>query len=139
MADQWAAWVLERRFGGDPDQAEQAMRNLGPMRDRVLEGAAIREGDVVLDVGACDALSAFGERDARSVGSAPTPIAGAVRRVRAACSRLSEGRRGPLVDFAERAWVSFAGRAGSRKAGLSYGASLEHGGGAHYSGDLTWD
>jgi arsenite methyltransferase len=58
--DPWAAWVLDRRFGGDPEQAERAMRELGPVRDRVLEGAKVREGDVVLDVGAGDGLIAFG-------------------------------------------------------------------------------
>jgi arsenite methyltransferase len=52
--------VLDRRFGGDPEQAERAMRELGPVRDRVLEGAKVREGDVVLDVGAGDGLIAFG-------------------------------------------------------------------------------
>ena len=54
--DRWAAWVLDRRFGGDPGQAERAMRELGPVRDRVLEGAGIRGGDVLLDVGAGDGL-----------------------------------------------------------------------------------
>ena len=58
--DRWAAWMLDRRFGGEPEQAERAMRHLGPVRDRVLEGAAVAEGDVVLDVGAGDGLIAFG-------------------------------------------------------------------------------
>jgi arsenite methyltransferase len=58
--DRWAAWVLDRRFGGDPEQAERALRELGPVRDRVLEGARVGEGDVVLDVGAGDGLIAFG-------------------------------------------------------------------------------
>ncbi len=58
--DCWATWVLDRRFGGEPEQAERAMRNLGPVRDRVLEGAEVCEGDVVLDVGAGDGLIAFG-------------------------------------------------------------------------------
>ena len=60
VQDRWAAWVLNRRFGGEPEQAERAMRHLGPVRDRVLEGAAVAEGDVVLDVGAGDGLIAFG-------------------------------------------------------------------------------
>jgi arsenite methyltransferase len=58
--DRWATWVLERRFGGDAEQAERALRELGRVRERVLEGAAIHEGDVVLDVGAGDGLIAFG-------------------------------------------------------------------------------
>jgi ubiquinone/menaquinone biosynthesis C-methylase UbiE len=58
--DRWAAWILERRFGGNAEQAERALRELGQVRERVLEGAAIQEGDVVLDVGAGDGLIAFG-------------------------------------------------------------------------------
>jgi ubiquinone/menaquinone biosynthesis C-methylase UbiE len=58
--DRWAAWILERRFGGDPEQAERTLHELGRVRERVLEGAAIREGDIVLDVGAGDGLIAFG-------------------------------------------------------------------------------
>jgi ubiquinone/menaquinone biosynthesis C-methylase UbiE len=58
--DRWAAWILERRFGGDPEQAERAMHELGRVRERVLEGAAIREANIVLDVGAGDGLIAFG-------------------------------------------------------------------------------
>ena len=59
MADPWAAWLLERRFG-DPAEAERVIRELTPVRERVLEGARIEEGDVVLDVGAGDGLIAFG-------------------------------------------------------------------------------
>jgi ubiquinone/menaquinone biosynthesis C-methylase UbiE len=58
--DAWAAWLLERRFGGDAEQARRLLEHLGPVRDRVLDGAAVREGDVVLDVGAGDGLIAFG-------------------------------------------------------------------------------
>jgi ubiquinone/menaquinone biosynthesis C-methylase UbiE len=58
--DRWATWILERRFGGDLEQAERALGELGRVRERVLEGAAIQEGDVVLDVGAGDGLIAFG-------------------------------------------------------------------------------
>ena len=58
--DRWAAWILERRFGGDPEQAERSLRELGRVRERVLDRAAVREGAVVLDVGAGDGLIAFG-------------------------------------------------------------------------------
>ena len=58
--DRWAAWILEGRFGGDPEQAERALRELGRVRARVLDGAEIKKGDVVLDVGAGDGLIAFG-------------------------------------------------------------------------------
>jgi ubiquinone/menaquinone biosynthesis C-methylase UbiE len=58
--DRWAAWILERRFGGDTQQAERALQELGRVRERVLGGADIKEGDVVLDVGAGDGLIAFG-------------------------------------------------------------------------------
>ena len=36
------------------------MRHLAPVRDRVLDGAAVRAGDAVLDVGAGDGLIGFG-------------------------------------------------------------------------------
>jgi arsenite methyltransferase len=58
--DRWAAWILERRFGGDPEQAERSLLELGRVREKVLEGAKIRDGDVVLDVGTGDGLIAFG-------------------------------------------------------------------------------
>ncbi len=214
------------------------MLKLGPMRDRVLEGAAIREGDVVLDVGAGDGLIAFGalqlvgetgkvvfsdvsqdlldvsrglareldavgrcefvlaraedlapiadesvdvvttrsvviyveekqrafdafhrvlrsggrlsmfepinrfafpEPEGRYMGFDLTPIASLVRRVKDAYNRLSEGKDATLIDFDERDLITFADRAGFRKVELSYDASFEHGGGAHYSGDLEWD
>jgi ubiquinone/menaquinone biosynthesis C-methylase UbiE len=59
MPDPWAAWVLERRFG-DPEEAVRTLEFLTPVRERVLEGAHIEEGNVILDVGAGDGLIAFG-------------------------------------------------------------------------------
>ncbi len=61
--DQWSRWLLETRFGGDAQAAEAGMRRLYPVRDRVLERAAIREGDTLLDVGTGDGLIALGALD----------------------------------------------------------------------------
>jgi SAM-dependent methyltransferase len=54
--DRWAAWLLEHRFGGDADQRDAAMVQLGEFRDRVLAGAGVVRGDVLLDVGCGDGL-----------------------------------------------------------------------------------
>jgi arsenite methyltransferase len=58
--DKWAAWVLRRRHGGDPAQREKELEYLVPIRERVLDNARIRPGDVLLDVGSGDGLIAFG-------------------------------------------------------------------------------
>ena len=58
--DKWAEWVLARRDADDAEQKRRALEFLGPIRDRVLEHARIRPGEVVLDVGAGDGLIAFG-------------------------------------------------------------------------------
>lgn len=61
--DRWARWLLERRHGGDEDARAAVLRSLEPVRDRVLENAAIAPGDVVLDVGCGDGLIGFGALD----------------------------------------------------------------------------
>jgi SAM-dependent methyltransferase len=58
--DKWAAWVLHRRDGDDPEQREKALEHLVPIRDRILDNARIRHGEMLLDVGAGDGLIAFG-------------------------------------------------------------------------------
>jgi arsenite methyltransferase len=58
--DRWAAWVLHRRDGGDPDQRRKALEHLTPIRDRLLDNARIQPGETVLDVGCGDGLIAFG-------------------------------------------------------------------------------
>ena len=67
--DRWAEWILERRFGGDADEANASLRFLRGVRDRVLDRAGVRGGEIVLDVGCGDGLIAFGalERGARRV------------------------------------------------------------------------
>jgi ubiquinone/menaquinone biosynthesis C-methylase UbiE len=63
IEDKWSTWLRETRFGGDPEAAERGMRMLYRVRDEVLDGARIREGDTVLDVGCGDGLIAFGALD----------------------------------------------------------------------------
>jgi arsenite methyltransferase len=58
--DKWASWLLSRRDGGDDDIRRSHAPALLEFRDGVLERAAIRAGDVVLDVGTGDGLIGFG-------------------------------------------------------------------------------
>lgn len=61
--DKWAAWLLHRRDGGDPEQHRKALEHLVPIRETVLDHAAIVAGNRVLDVGAGDGLIAFAALD----------------------------------------------------------------------------
>lgn len=61
--DAWSRWLLHDRFGGDEYLRDHAMRFLAPIRDRVLDSAALRHDDVVLDVGSGDGLIGFGALD----------------------------------------------------------------------------
>jgi ubiquinone/menaquinone biosynthesis C-methylase UbiE len=58
--DKWSRWLLETRFGGDEKIAELGLRLLRQLRDTLLEKAALKDGQVLLDVGAGDGLIAFG-------------------------------------------------------------------------------
>jgi arsenite methyltransferase len=57
--DQWAQWLLHRRHGGDEERLRQMMEFLGPVRDKVLENAALAGDETLLDVGCGDGLIAF--------------------------------------------------------------------------------
>lgn len=62
--DQWHRWLLDVRHGGDEAYREQMLVHaLHPVRDRVLDGADLRSGDTLLDVGTGDGLIAFGALD----------------------------------------------------------------------------
>jgi arsenite methyltransferase len=58
--DIWCRWLLEHRFGGDPEQLKVVMDYLLPVRDRVLAHAALAEQETLLDVGCGDGLIGFG-------------------------------------------------------------------------------
>ena len=58
--DAWARWLLHDRFGGDENAMRANMSFLESARDRVLDNAAIQQGDVILDVGCGDGLIGFG-------------------------------------------------------------------------------
>jgi len=60
FTDQWARWLLHGRFGGDEERRRLNITGLEPFRDRVLTGARIGPGDIVLDVGCGDGLIGFG-------------------------------------------------------------------------------
>ena len=70
--DPWADWLLEKRFGGDPALLAAYLPDLLAYRDRVLEGAAIRPGETVLDVGCGDGLLGLAALD--RVGDGGTVI-----------------------------------------------------------------
>jgi SAM-dependent methyltransferase len=58
--DRWAAWLLERRHGGDAGRMQAVLARLYPVRDKVLSRLEPFDGGTLLDVGCGDGLIAFG-------------------------------------------------------------------------------
>jgi len=67
--DIWSSWLLHRRDADDAEAKRLSMEYLRPIRDRVLENAAINDGDTVLDVGCGDGLIAFGALERTKTGT----------------------------------------------------------------------
>ncbi len=69
QTDHWAEWIRTRRTGGDAEFERHMLEELAGVRDRVLDNAALRAGETLLDVGCGNGLIAFGalERDAGEV------------------------------------------------------------------------
>jgi len=58
--DVWARWLLSERCGGNAEALEHQVAALIPFRDKVLDNARLKNGDVVLDAGCGDGLIGFG-------------------------------------------------------------------------------
>ena len=57
--DQWAEWLAERRFGGDPEIERRFSEELAQRADKVLNYADLAEGETLLDVGCGEGLIGF--------------------------------------------------------------------------------
>jgi arsenite methyltransferase len=66
VSDIWADWIRTRRTGGDPEYEARMLEELAKTRDRVLDGAELRPGGSVLDVGCGNGLIGFGALDRRA-------------------------------------------------------------------------
>lgn len=58
--DIWSQWLLNRRFGGDPERMQKMLDRLYSIREKVLRHIDLGEGETLLDVGCGDGLIAFG-------------------------------------------------------------------------------
>jgi len=58
--DIWSQWLLNRRFGGDPQRMKKMLDFLYPIRDKVLSHIHLENGGTLLDAGCGDGLIAFG-------------------------------------------------------------------------------
>jgi arsenite methyltransferase len=58
--DIWAEWLAVHRYGGDPDVRARMLEETREFREGVLDGAALAEGETLLDVGCGEGLIGFG-------------------------------------------------------------------------------
>lgn len=82
---------------------------------------------------------AFPEPDGHFGGFDLTSVSPLVERLKDTYNRLADSGDSTLIDFDERDLLEFAERAGFRKVELTYEATIEHGGGAHWGSELSWE
>jgi SAM-dependent methyltransferase len=58
--DVWAEWLAVHRYGGDPDVRRRMLDETAAFREKVLDRAALGEGETLLDVGCGEGLIGFG-------------------------------------------------------------------------------
>jgi arsenite methyltransferase len=64
ISDRWADWLMHGRFAGQTaSERDRMLAQLTAVRDRVLAGARLRDGDAVLDAGCGTGLLTFGALD----------------------------------------------------------------------------
>lgn len=66
-ADIWSEWILHNRTAGDAEYAKRVRADVAAYEDKVLAGAKLEAGNVLLDVGAGEGLLAL--RAIEQVGS----------------------------------------------------------------------
>lgn len=59
QSDAWLEWLLRHRHGSDPEYAQVIRTTVESYAQRVIEGARLRPGMTMLDVGTGDGLVAF--------------------------------------------------------------------------------
>lgn len=115
--DIWSDWLLERRFGGDAVQLKRLMDLLAPVRDRVLAGAALKDGETLLDVGCGDGLIAFGALQAQRVVDA-------AHKLKAQTRSLQPPESDPMLNFDERDLLRMVQDAGFTEVEMDYEARI---------------
>jgi len=90
--DQWAEWLADRRFGGDPEVRRRFSEELAQRADKVLDYAELAERETLLDVGCGEGLIGFRALD-RGAG-------------KVIFSDISQD----LLDFEQSATREFGGR-----------------------------
>jgi len=92
--DPWSDWLLQRRHGGNPNRERVVRGQVERIRDRVLDGARLSPGMVLVDVGAGDGLITFGafERVGRSLQAVLADVSAPLLR-RAEQSAVERGLR----------------------------------------------